>query len=182
MAPPALPLRGAEFYQWMRNREGGQAFGTRSVVAPLEEAVFNTFFKSHLRWFYASSAAAYRARHPQITHVLLYQTSGKGNWKLADAGDPETMRPRGRSGRMFARRVTTFGTPSAIDWGRTADSDVYPIGSYELESGPAQVIGRSIPGFSQLRLPNPLIMAGLAIAWVGILGFVFGDKTEKDTR
>jgi len=179
MATETVPvhLTGAEYYQWMRNREGGQTFGTRTIVAPIDDTTFSSILRPHLRWGYASSAAAYWARHPHITHLRIRQSSGRGDWELEGVGSREALRPQGQAQKQFALQVTSFGTPSAIAWGRTADSDVYPIGSYELRPCSHNT---DIPGRGRSSLfPHPLVLVGLGVLWVGFLSVVFDDKSEK---
>ncbi len=167
-----LPSR-TERYQWMRNREGGQPFGTRTLITPLDDYMFDRVLKPQLRWMYASSAAAYRARHAHATHLLLAQSSGEGPWRLLGVGLLEQLRPQGQARRQFARRVIAFAAPSAITWGLTADSDVYPIGSYKLEPcnhHTGGVPGEKSPGLDMKALAFVLSVGLSAAATFKYLG------------
>jgi hypothetical protein len=173
-------LTAVERYQWMRNREVGQTFGSRTIIARLDEVTFLRLVRPHLCWGHASSLAAYRARHPHATHIRLVQPQGRGPWQLEGVGSHAEVRPHGQQLQMFALKVTAFNAPPAIAWGRLADSNVYPIGSYRLERISQ---GREIPGQGDNRFfATPLRRISFAVGFFGVLGMFYGARSIRAAR
>lgn len=127
-AAPALP-ETIERYQWRRNKEGGQKFGTQEEIRPLDEKHFDQYIKPRL--LVPSSFAEYHAKNPDDTHIRLSRTDG-GEWRPGRPflGTLEDLRPT----EDWAKKVTSFDSDEAREFGRTADSEVEAPDEAKAES------------------------------------------------
>ena len=112
-----------ERYQWMRNRQGGQRFGTREEIRVLTDAAF----REHIRPRLARpelTFARYKVFYPSITHYSVIANDSNPVWRFNAAGTLSELRPS--SGvKHWALKVDDFSAPEAITWGKTRD-DVAP--------------------------------------------------------
>jgi hypothetical protein len=124
-----------EKYQWMRNKEGGQSFGTQTEVYPLTEKLYNAYIKTAttdttpLNAFQDHGIAAakrqsfseWKAGHPDVTHLALYRPEGRGKLVLQNVGTLTDVRPAPEA-TQWAKRVGDFSSSEAKAFGARADS------------------------------------------------------------
>jgi hypothetical protein len=110
-----------ERYQWMRNRQGRQRFGTREEIRVLTDAAF----RKHIRPRLARpemTFAQYRDAYPSVTHYSAIVNDSNAEWRFNAAGALAELRPSsGVKHRVL--EVDDFSTPEAIAWGKTPDDD-----------------------------------------------------------
>ena len=120
--------KNTERYQWMRNKEGGQEYGNQQIVRPLTEADFNAHLKGKLQKGFPTSYAAYVKKFPGVGISLVSKDRGK-TFTLDRLDEITKLRPRLRAEQAaWAKKVSGFETPEAIEQAKTADSDVRPAG------------------------------------------------------
>ena len=108
-----------ERYQWMRNRQGGQRFGTREEIRVLTDAAF----REHIRPRLARpemTFAQYRAAYPSVTHYSVIVNDNNAEWRFNAAGEFAELRPSSGA-KHWALKVDDFSAPEAIAWGKTPD-------------------------------------------------------------
>ncbi len=138
--PPAaaetvgLEAAAVERFQWMRNKEGGQAYGNQQISVPLTEEIFEQEIKPRIRPGYADTLAAYQAKHPDETHASYLRVAGQGEWQYSGGGSLETVRPNPPN-RGWAMPVESFDSPMATGQAATADSEAFP--TQQRTAGPA---------------------------------------------
>lgn len=126
--PVELDVRGAYRYQWLRNMEGGQNFGSRTVILALYDAIYEQHVLPKLSRDYRQQLPTLKlflVRWPGDTHAEFFSGEGRWEWKFVRVGSPDQLRPRDRR-FLFAEEVQDFNSDDAIDWGSKADSDLYP--------------------------------------------------------
>lgn len=103
----------------MRNRQGGQRFGTREEIRVLIEPAF----QEHIRLRLARpemTFAQYCAAYPSVTHYSVIVNDSNPTWRFKAVGTLAELRPS--SGvKHWALKVEGFSTPEAIAWGETPD-------------------------------------------------------------
>jgi hypothetical protein len=124
-APRSLEQSAVESFQWMRNKEGGQAYGNQQVTVPLTEQIFQQEMKPRMQDGYAASLAEYQAKHPEVTHASFVKVAGEGPWKFNGNGTVDSLRPNPPN-RGWAMPVDSFKSRAAKAQGKTADSEAFP--------------------------------------------------------
>ncbi|MCI0721826.1 MAG: hypothetical protein L0338_23075 [Acidobacteria bacterium] len=118
--------RPVECWQWRRYAGGSQPFGNRIAIYELDEALFETFIKPQLKPGYAATLADYQARHPDQKYISLTQIGGEGPESFMASGSLDQLRPQ--AGFVeFARRVSTFESTEAKEWGALCDPEEEPL-------------------------------------------------------
>jgi hypothetical protein len=120
-----LERSAVESFQWMRNKEGGQAYGNQQVTVPLTEQIFQQEMQPRMREGYAASLAEYQAKHPEVTHASFVKVAGEGPWKFNGDGTVDSLRPNPPN-RGWAMPVDSFKSKAAKAQGKTADSEAFP--------------------------------------------------------
>jgi hypothetical protein len=120
-----LEQSAVESFQWMRNKEGGQAYGNQQVTVPLTEQIFQQEMKPRMQDGYAASLAEYQAKHPEVTHASFVKVAGEGPWKFNGDGTVDSLRPNPPN-RGWAMPVDSFKSKAAKVQGKTADSEAFP--------------------------------------------------------
>ena len=116
-------------YQWLRNKEGGQSFGSQTLIVAIDEAVYGAYVRPKLRddlQHTMPTLKEFRERWPGDTHGEFVSGEGRWTWRLVRVGPLHALRPRERS-QPYALEVGAFDSMEAREWGRTADSDIYPL-------------------------------------------------------
>jgi hypothetical protein len=137
-----LEQTAVERFQWMRNKEGGQAYGNQQITVPLTEEIFQQEIKPRIRSGYADTLADYQAKHPDETHASYVRVAGQGEWKYSGGGSLEAVRPNPPN-RGWAMPVESFDSPMATGQGATADSEAFPTSKTKATrtAGPAVPTG-----------------------------------------
>jgi hypothetical protein len=137
-----LEQTAVERFQWMRNKEGGQAYGNQQITVPLTEEIFQQEIKPRIRSGYADTLADYQAKHPDETHASYVRVAGRGEWKYSGGGSLEAVRPNPPN-RGWAMPVESFDSPMATGQGATADSEAFPTSKTKATrtAGPAVPTG-----------------------------------------
>jgi hypothetical protein len=119
---------GTERYQWLRNAEAGQHFGSQTVIVPLNQFLYRLFVFPLLddkRRKAMPRVIDFLARWPSKSCIRLLRSAGQGRWRLDGIGYAEELRPR-RQQLLWVLPVRSFEDRDARIWGRTADSE--PVG------------------------------------------------------
>lgn len=119
------PAPEVERYQWMRNAEGGQKFGTRQEIRPLDEEAFQKYIKPRLQQGYANTLAEYQAKNPTDTHYSWIQNEQSQEGRFDNVGSLEQLRPNPEN-PDWAKKVSDFSSPEAVEQGQIADSELKP--------------------------------------------------------
>lgn len=115
-----------ECWQWRRYARGNQRFGNRTAIYELNEILFESFIKPKLESGYAETLADYQARHPGQKYLSLTQVGGEGPEHFTGSGFLEELRPQG--GLLeSARRVSSFDSSEAKEWGALCDPEREPL-------------------------------------------------------
>lgn len=120
--PPATLPSGSQRFQWMRNKEAGQKFGNKEVVAPLTRELYEKYVtklsKKPLSW------EEYNGEHPD-TWISLYQRYDMNEWKPSSVSSKEeVIGDKLTDTTGWVIKVDSFSDPKAIEHGKTADSEV----------------------------------------------------------
>jgi len=126
--------RNVERYQWMRNAQGGQQFGYRWEVRPLDRAAFRRYM-APLLGKQVPDLATLRSLVPNVTHYVVVGRFGDWGITMPLAGTPADLRPRGLAGELWARPVARFNDPEALRWGCRSDTDRHPPSPPDPPSG-----------------------------------------------
>ena len=116
---------GAVRYQWLRNREAGQRFGSQTIIVPLNQLLYESFVFPLLddeRRKCMPTVVDFLARWPTKPCIRLLRSAGQGRWRLDAIGYAEELRPR-RQQLLWALPVRSFEDHDARAWGKTADSE-----------------------------------------------------------
>ena len=113
--------------QWMANREGGQRIGNQEEIHPLSEELFDKYVRQLLNEDWAFRPfEEYQKYHPD-THIKLIRNlvgpAPTPSWQVMKLGSYDELLPHGKS-QQWAKEVESFDDQVAIDWSKTADSDV----------------------------------------------------------
>lgn len=132
--PHAIQERGTDItdqavrrFQWMRNKEGGQAFGNQEVVVPLTPAVFAEYLSPFLRAGPVDTLEAYQDKYPEDTHIRLRKVGDKP-WILSagppdNTGSIEEVSRDTENSKRWRVAVPSFESPEAQVRGTRADSE-----------------------------------------------------------
>ena len=113
----------AEYYQWKRNAQGGQPFGNKQTVTPLTQALFDEHVKPGGE---AKDFSAYKAAHPDVTHISLVEKHD-GTTSVEGTGTLEELRPSGKATMAgWIKNVKSFDSPEAKAHGKMADYEDAP--------------------------------------------------------
>lgn len=108
-----------ERYQWMRNKEGGQAHGNQEVIIPLNREVFDRYLKDKVG---TQEYNEYAKEHPDL-HVSLYSQDKGKTWKVGSADSIDNLRPN-PANNQWAKKVDSFDSRDAKKQSAMADSEV----------------------------------------------------------
>lgn len=128
--PEELNVKGTLRFQWLRNREGGQSFGSQTIIAPMNDQIYQAYVRPRLRNEYQgtlNTLSEFLARWPNDTHVEILSSEGRWEWRMRSVGPLRELRPKNVQ-MFYADKVESFTSTEAIEWGSKADSDVYPNG------------------------------------------------------
>ena len=114
-----------ELYQWMRNAEGGQAFGNRQTIEPLTRSLFEQYVVPLIVEQY-HDYDVYRQSFRDVSHISLVWRAGETEAVVAAVGSIKQLRPKPSDPRWVIL-VDSFGSEEAIAHGMTADSDPIPV-------------------------------------------------------
>jgi diguanylate cyclase (GGDEF)-like protein len=146
--PAADAGAAVDRYQFLRNKEGGQRFGTQYEVRPLTESFFQQqvrpLLAEHPDYASITTLAEWLRRFPERTHYEAYRLGGKGPWYFQLNHDMSGIGPRQRlvpaASQWFSRKVQSFDLPEARQWGAKADSEMSPPGAQTTAAGPAPAV------------------------------------------
>jgi hypothetical protein len=107
-----------EYYQWQRNKQGGQTFGNQLSIVPLTKALFDEHVASCVK---VKDFAAYQEAYPDVSHLELTKrddgrvvSGGVGSlYELRPSQDPEG----------WVIKVDSFDSEAAIAHGNSADQE-----------------------------------------------------------
>jgi hypothetical protein len=124
-------------YQWLRNHDGQQVFGTQSAIIKLTTPLFKQYIFPRLRPEYRRACrtlAAFLEYWPNATHLRLFSGEGIWKWTFSGVGTREYLAPHGDQD-FWAVEVKSFDNIDARTWGIAADGDAYPPTMYENFKG-----------------------------------------------
>lgn len=114
-----------EYWVWMRNKEGRQVQGNQTLIQPMTKALWEKYVRPlSVEQDYRTDVAKYNHRYISLFRWWIQGMNGYGEWKPGSpflGGSLTEVRPRGK----FAKRVSGFDSPEAVEWVKTADSDVF---------------------------------------------------------
>jgi hypothetical protein len=120
-------IKGAEKWQWMANKEGGQAYGNQMVIiAKITPELYEQYVRKLTEGNPTYATALKKGFVTPDTGVQLTRYENAGEWKLTKVDDIDKLRPSGEATK-WAKRVQNFEHPEAVEWGKKSDSDVYPV-------------------------------------------------------
>ena len=97
-------------YQW--NRNDPQSFGNQMEIHRINKPIYEKYIRPLTR---AGTFEEHQNKFPNVSHVSLYKQPGS-KWSVFSAGSEKEMHP-GFSVSKWARRVSNFNSPEAIEWG-----------------------------------------------------------------
>ena len=111
-------------WQWMLNKEGGQEYGNQMILLRMSPEVYNKYVRHLQRGEPTYDQAVAKGWVDPATEVVqLNRFDDRGEWKVTKVGHIDDLRPGGEAVN-WAKKVDSFESPEAREWGKTADFDI----------------------------------------------------------
>jgi len=124
--PPqgGVSVSGAEFWQWQRNAQGGQAFGNKQRIEPITAELWDQHVRPRTQKT-IRSFNEWKIKNPDATHIsLIDRADGKTIPGNPFVGSVESLRPsKDAIAKGWVRQVESIDSDEARQFGGTADAD-----------------------------------------------------------
>lgn len=154
----------AEYYQWMRNEEGGQSYGNTQRITRLTPELFAEHIRPKLRKGYADTFEEYIDKNPDDTHINLVFVSGKGEQAGTPAtGSVEDLRPKSGLEKGWAIKVDDLGSEEARAHGSKADSENSSPGDDAVSSREYRALDKRVSNLESEKSPESIKLKAASI-------------------